>query len=141
MLESLYGFEVEKVRTMNVEGKKKHRGGILLAKPDYKKAYVTLKYPLSLNSNLFPISLVAEDRKNKEPKQSKEVIVEKGSERQSHWLDEAREESVRATYRPGKQGDRRPIFLERRVNGCGNARESRDDGKTKFPWSSMCTKR
>ncbi|KOM46836.1 hypothetical protein LR48_Vigan07g054000 [Vigna angularis] len=45
VLESLYGFEVEKVQTLNMEGKKKKRGGLLIAKPDYKKAYVTLKNP------------------------------------------------------------------------------------------------
>ncbi|XP_062077121.1 uncharacterized protein LOC133782001 [Humulus lupulus] len=43
VLESLYGFEVEKVRTLNMQGKKKFRGKTLVAKPNYKKAYVTLK--------------------------------------------------------------------------------------------------
>ncbi|CAJ2679709.1 unnamed protein product [Trifolium pratense] len=55
ILESLYGFQVEKVRTLNMDGKKKKRGGILIAKPDYKKAYVTLKNPLSIDPNLYPI--------------------------------------------------------------------------------------
>uniref|UniRef100_A0A7N0SVK1 Large ribosomal subunit protein uL23m n=1 Tax=Kalanchoe fedtschenkoi TaxID=63787 RepID=A0A7N0SVK1_KALFE len=46
VLESLYGFEVEKAHTLNMEGKKKKRGGALFAQPDYKKAYVTLRSPL-----------------------------------------------------------------------------------------------
>ncbi|KAL7602908.1 hypothetical protein Lser_V15G15036 [Lactuca serriola] len=43
VLESLYGFEVDEVRTLNMDGKKKKRGGVLIAKPDYKKAYATLQ--------------------------------------------------------------------------------------------------
>ncbi|KAF8404595.1 hypothetical protein HHK36_009482 [Tetracentron sinense] len=40
--ESLYGFEVEEVRALNMEGKKKKRGGILFAKLYYEKAYSKL---------------------------------------------------------------------------------------------------
>ncbi|KAL9296723.1 hypothetical protein ACSQ67_022619 [Phaseolus vulgaris] len=47
VLESLYGFEVEKVQTLNMEGKKKKRGGVLIAKPDYKK-------PMSLSRTRSP---------------------------------------------------------------------------------------
>lgn len=87
VLESLYGFEVDKVRTLNMEGKKKKRGGLLVAKPDYKKAYVTLKSPLSMSQDLYPIRIVEEDRRStiKESK-SKSSIVEQGEAR-SHWLD------------------------------------------------------
>ncbi|GKF95132.1 nucleotide-binding alpha-beta plait domain-containing protein, partial [Tanacetum coccineum] len=35
VLESLYGFEVDEVRTLNMDGKRKKRGGLLIAKPDY----------------------------------------------------------------------------------------------------------
>lgn len=56
VLEGRYGFEVEKVRTLNMEGKKKNRGGRLIARPNYKKAYVTLKRPLSKSQDLFPQS-------------------------------------------------------------------------------------
>ncbi|KAH7851552.1 hypothetical protein Vadar_013282 [Vaccinium darrowii] len=62
VLESLYGFEVEKVRTLNRDGKKKKAGGILLKKPDYKKAYVTLKSPLSISTDLYPIKIIEEDK-------------------------------------------------------------------------------
>ncbi|RYR79856.1 hypothetical protein Ahy_A01g004659 [Arachis hypogaea] len=34
VLESLYGFEVKRAQTLNIEGKKKKRSGILFAKPD-----------------------------------------------------------------------------------------------------------
>ncbi|KAG5015614.1 hypothetical protein JHK82_021295 [Glycine max] len=53
-LETFYGFEVEKVRTLNMKGKKKRYAGSLVAKPDYKKAYVTLKKPLSFSQNPYP---------------------------------------------------------------------------------------
>ena len=43
VLESLYSFDVGEVCTLNMEGKKKKRGGLLVAKPYYKKAYVTLR--------------------------------------------------------------------------------------------------
>ncbi|XP_015890638.3 uncharacterized protein LOC107425195 [Ziziphus jujuba] len=113
VLESLYGFEVEKVRTLNMDGKKKKRGGLLIAKPDYKKAYVTLKNPLSISPDLYPIRIIEEDKRqmNKQPKSS---MVEEG-EVKRHWLDG--KESQR--FKPEK--------------GSGNRAES----GAKFPWSSM----
>ncbi|KAL2498814.1 Ribosomal protein L23/L15e family protein [Abeliophyllum distichum] len=91
VLESLYGFEVEKVRTLNMEGKKKKRGGLLIAKPDYKKAYVTLKNPLSINPDLYPIRIIEEDKKSLD-KQSKSSIVEDPEAiKKSHWLDEKKD--------------------------------------------------
>ncbi|KAF7135820.1 hypothetical protein RHSIM_Rhsim08G0010500 [Rhododendron simsii] len=90
VLESLYGFEVEKVRTLNRDGKKKKKGGILIANPDYKKAYVTLKSPLSLSTDLYPIKIIEEDKrsliKESKTKSNKSSIVEEGEVR-SHWLD------------------------------------------------------
>lgn len=66
VLESLYGFEIDDVRTLNVEGKKKKkRGGYLAAKPDYKKAYITLKSPLSVSPDLFPIPWLLEAAQQK----------------------------------------------------------------------------
>ncbi|KAL6337815.1 hypothetical protein AAG906_002280 [Vitis piasezkii] len=121
VLESLYGFEVEKVRTLNMEGKKKKRGGLLIAKPDYKKAYITLKNPLSISPDLYPIRLIEEEKKNTN-KQSKSSIVEEG-EAKSHWLD-------------GKDGDRfRPekSSAERGRGGRGGAAAA----AAKFPWSGM----
>ena len=58
----MYGFEVDEVRTLNMDGKKKKRGGILMARPDYKKAYVTLKFPLDISPDLFP-PMIEEDKK------------------------------------------------------------------------------
>lgn len=75
-MESLYGFEVEEVRTLNMDGKKKKRGGLLIAKPDYKKAYVTLRNPLSISPDLYPIRAIQEERKNTMSKLSKSTIVE-----------------------------------------------------------------
>lgn len=126
VLESLYGFEIEKVRTLNMEGKKKKRGGLLIAKPDYKKAYVTLRNPLSISPELYPIRLIEEDKKQMN-KQSKSSVVEEG-EAKRHWLD-------------GKEGER--FKLEKGLNGRGGTRHGvairgdRSDGAAKFPWSSM----
>jgi large subunit ribosomal protein L23 len=45
VLTRVYGLNVEKVRTLNVEGKKKRTKYGFYRKPDWKKAYVTLKPP------------------------------------------------------------------------------------------------
>ncbi|XP_061336604.1 uncharacterized protein LOC133283714 [Gastrolobium bilobum] len=119
VLESLYGFEVEKVRTLNMDGKKKKRGGLLIAKPDYKKAYVTLKNPLSLSPDLYPIRIIEND-KEKMNKQSKSSVVDE-SETKTHWLDDKKE-------------DRR---FSPRPTGSNRGRFDRADGAAKFPWTSM----
>lgn len=59
VLESFYDLQVQKVRTLNVKGKLKHRGGSFVAKPDYKKAYVTLKKPISFSHDLYPSHVTA----------------------------------------------------------------------------------
>ncbi|KAJ0040301.1 hypothetical protein Pint_26572 [Pistacia integerrima] len=114
VLESLYGFEVEKVRTLNMEGKKMKRGGVLIAKPDYKKAYVTLKNPLSLSRDLFPVGMIL-DEKERMNKEKKSSFVEEG--KRQHWLEgETRSEE------------------NKKKKGKGLV----DDGAAvKFPWSSM----
>ncbi|KAF9610172.1 hypothetical protein IFM89_005267 [Coptis chinensis] len=132
VLESLYGFEVEEVRTLNMDGKKKKRGGLLLAKPDYKKAYVTLKYPLSINPDLYPIRVIEEERKNMN-KQSKSSVVGDEQEVKSHWLDG----SGNKTIKPGKQGNMRYTRDDRKPRG--SSRGDRDTGTAKFPWTSMRT--
>ncbi|KAK8627027.1 hypothetical protein V6N13_134656 [Hibiscus sabdariffa] len=60
-LQSMYGLQVEKVRTLNMQGKKKRRGGHLIARPNYKKAYVTLKNPFAFASDFFPVGAMEED--------------------------------------------------------------------------------
>lgn len=77
VLESIYGLQVAKVNTLNMEGKKKRAKGNLAfyRRPDYKKAYVTLKEPVSLPDNLFPLNMMEEKKapKGKEAnKQSKQ---------------------------------------------------------------------
>lgn len=58
VLESVYGLEVEKVHTLNMEGKKKlnRKSGTYYRRPDYKKAYVVLKNPISLPKDVFPLN-------------------------------------------------------------------------------------
>lgn len=121
-MESLYIFEVEKVQTLNMDGKKKKRGGLLIAKPDYKKAYVTLKNPLSISSDLYPVRILEEEKKNTS-KKSKSSIVEDDEPKKMHWLDGkkyGRSKSETSTSR-GYDGDRSNV-------GAAPA---------KFPWSSM----
>ncbi|GAU43440.1 hypothetical protein TSUD_335030 [Trifolium subterraneum] len=139
VLESLYGFEVDKVRTLNMDGKKKKRGGILIAKPDYKKAYVTLKNPLSIDPNIYPIRVIEEDKKNNLNKQAMASLVEEAPNK-SHWLDEKKER-----YKP-QNGYNRGRFDD----GSGSNRDSRgrverrpdsnrsgDGSVAKFPWTNM----
>ncbi|KAK6150420.1 hypothetical protein DH2020_015352 [Rehmannia glutinosa] len=131
VLESLYGFEVEKVQTLNMEGKKKKRGGLLIAKPDYKKAYVTLRNPLSINPDLFPIRVIEEEKKNIN-KQSKSSIVEDPEAvKKSHWLDEKRDGG--RSKAPGG----RYKAPERRFGEGNRGRGPKTESVAKFPWSSM----
>lgn len=140
VLESLYGFEVERVETLNMEGKKKKRGGVLFAKPDYKKAYVTLRSPLSINPDVFPIKVIEDEKKNR-IKQSKSktssIVEDTEAVKQSHWLDEKKDD--RKTR--GSWIDRRGFAVS---HGSGNQRgRVKDSVETgsgpKFPWSSMKT--
>ncbi|KAL5562520.1 hypothetical protein UlMin_032267 [Ulmus minor] len=59
----VYGFEIEKVRTLNMKGKTKYRGCVL-AKPNYKKPYVTLKNPLSISSALYSTCSIEDEKGN-----------------------------------------------------------------------------
>lgn len=128
VLESLYGFDVEKVRTLNMEGKKKKYGGILLARADYKKAYVTLRSPLSINPELFPIQVVEEEKK-RISKQSKSSIVEDPEAvKKSHWLDSERDDRRYKTPEGRTFG--------RRTRG-GDQKKVAAGAQAKFPWSSM----
>lgn len=63
MLESIYGLQVERVNTLNMEGKKKRaRGSVAFyRRPDYKKAYVTLKEPVTLPAHLFPFNAMKDE--------------------------------------------------------------------------------
>jgi large subunit ribosomal protein L23 len=137
VLESLYGFEVEKVRTLNMDGKKKKRGGILIAKPDYKKAYVTLKNPLSIDPNLYPIRVIEEDKKNLNKQQAMASLVEEAPNK-SHWLDENKERfkpqngySTGRFDNSGSNRDRRGR-VER-----SDSNRSGDGSGAKFPWTNM----
>ncbi|GJU68973.1 nucleotide-binding alpha-beta plait domain-containing protein [Tanacetum coccineum] len=124
VLESLYGFEVDEVRTLNMDGKRKKRGGLLIAKPDYKKAYVTLRNPLSINPDLYPIRVIEEDKKNMS-KQSKSTIVEGDETTKTHWLDGS--------------GVKKPTGYGGRVRHVPADRQgsSSTAATSKFPWTNM----
>lgn len=110
-----------------MEGKKKKYGGVLIARPDYKKAYVTLRRPLSINPEFFPIQAIEEEKK-RTSKQSKSSIVEDPTAvKKSHWLDSERDD--RKHKRPeGRTFGRRSRGGDQKVAAGGQA---------KFPWSSM----
>ncbi|KAI4382058.1 hypothetical protein MLD38_008066 [Melastoma candidum] len=129
VLESLYGFDVEKVTTLNMEGKKKKRGGLLLAKPDYKKAYVTLKTPLSLSRELYPVKIVQEEKKVTDEGKMKgkkpSVLEDEEDRRRKHWLD-------------GDGGDGLGRERRGRSGGVGERNGGSGGGcEAKFPWSFM----
>lgn len=108
VLESLYGLEVEKVQTLNMQGKKKHRGGIVLSKPDYKKAYVTLKHPLTLPPHLFPINIFEE---GKEDKQQEEAGTVDTQRKVNHWLEDGREK-----FKPDqRQSEKRKVEASKKL--------------------------
>ena len=52
-LESVYGLQVERVTTMNYEGKKKRGRFGMYRRPDWKKAIVALKEPVNLPEDVF----------------------------------------------------------------------------------------
>ncbi|XP_072980973.1 uncharacterized protein [Typha angustifolia] len=147
ILESVYGFDVAEVRTLNMEGKKLKRGSFLAAKPDYKKAYVTLRTPLSLNPDLFPIQVIQEDR-DRIAAQAKSaakatVVAGQGEEvGKKHWLDGRSDEPQK-----GYRGKRAEVWQRfngggggggRRRGGGGRGGESKKGAEeSKFPWSSM----
>ncbi|KAI3747036.1 hypothetical protein L6452_09479 [Arctium lappa] len=128
VLESLYGFEVDEVRTLNMDGKKKKRGGLLIAKPDYKKAYVTLRNPLSISPDLYPIRVIEEERKTMS-KQSKSSIVEGDETKKIHWLDGS---GVKKDT--GYDGRIRHGTADRRG---GSGSSSTTTTTSKFPWTKM----
>ncbi|KAK2655764.1 hypothetical protein Ddye_008816 [Dipteronia dyeriana] len=133
VLESLYGFDVEKVLTLNMEGKKKKRGGLLIAKPDYKKAYVTLKSPLSLSSDLYPIVAVLDEKERKEKTASS--FVDDGKR---HWLDRGR--NVDGDGNGPRRTNTWSYSKERTTKtkkDKGSLGDVADAAAVKFPWSSM----
>lgn len=122
-----------------MDGKKKKRGGLLIAKPDYKKAYITLRNPLSLSPDLFPIRVIEEQRRWNLTKQSKSSFVEDGEAKKSHWLDSKDDAKSKPEKINGGAGGAGPynrdggrFKTEKRYVG------GRGAGTTaKFPWSSM----
>ena len=118
---------MDEVRTLNMDGKRKKRGGLLIAKPDYKKAYVTLRNPLSINPDLYPIRVIEEDKKNMS-KQSKSTIVEGDETTKKHWLDGS------GVKKPTGYGGRvRHVPADR----WGSGSTSSTAATSKFPWTNM----
>lgn len=139
VLESLYGFEVEKVSTLNMEGKKKKRGGLFYAKPDYKKAYVTLKHPLSISPDLFPIKVIQEEKEKMNKSEKASVVDEQGQEVKSHWLDGSGNKNEKRTGYKGKHNNFQGYREGRDDRKDRGERKDREAPTAKFPWTSMRT--
>uniref|UniRef100_A0ACD5Z4U8 Uncharacterized protein n=1 Tax=Avena sativa TaxID=4498 RepID=A0ACD5Z4U8_AVESA len=140
-LESMYGFSIAEVRTLNMEGKKLRRGRFLAAKPDYKKAYVTLQAPLHVSPDIFPIGAILGERERKASAAAARRKAVEGAEidgqregKGKHWMEDEREGFSRAgcgkVYgNPGKLGRKR--------RGRARVNEEANKEGEKFPWSGM----
>ncbi|XP_051214579.1 uncharacterized protein [Lolium perenne] len=141
-LESMYGFSIAEVRTLNMEGKKLRRGRFLAAKPDYKKAYVTLHAPLHVSPDIFPIGAILAERERKASAAAARRKAVEGAEidgeregKGKHWMEDDREGFSRAGHgkvvygNPGRLGKKRRDRA--RVN-----QEPKEEGE-KFPWNGM----
>ncbi|XP_047327558.1 uncharacterized protein LOC124931201 isoform X4 [Impatiens glandulifera] len=146
VLESVYGFQVDRVHTLNMDGKKKRSGGLLIAKPDYKKAYVTLRNSLSISPELYPIHIIEDDKRKMATKDPRSSIVEEGEMKAPHWLD-GRDKGANAFPESGRFGKNRANNRTPSSRGGrhgvsssytrSDRRGVRDEAPVKFPWSSM----
>ena len=119
-----------------MEGKKRKRGGVLIAKPDYKKAFITLRGPLSLSADIFPIRHVEEERVRTQEKGTRQSVVGdggEGDEGEKHWLGGERRERKKEIGGRRAPGERKERNFRSRVVGLAVANE--EGGR--FPWSSM----
>ncbi|KAJ1296814.1 hypothetical protein BS78_01G331300 [Paspalum vaginatum] len=137
-LESMYGFSVAEVRTLNMEGKKQRRGPFLNAKPDYKKAYVTLTAPLAVSRDLFPIGAILGERERKASAAAAKRKAVEGAEvegKGKHWMEDESVPFSRAGC--GKVVYGNPGRLGRKRKGGGKMKEETGEEGAKFPWSGM----
>ncbi|KAL5209562.1 hypothetical protein ABZP36_005185 [Zizania latifolia] len=140
-LESMYGFSIAEVRTLNMEGKKLRRGPFLAAKPDYKKAYVTLRAPLSVSPDLFPIGAVLGERERKASaaaarrKAVEGAEMEGGEGKGKHWMEDEKVGFSRAGC--GKVVYGNPGRLGRKRKGGARLKDEAGEEGEKFPWNGM----
>ncbi|XP_006657626.1 uncharacterized protein LOC102711362 isoform X2 [Oryza brachyantha] len=139
-LESMYGFSVAEVRTLNMEGKKLRRGPFLAAKPDYKKAYVTLRAPLAVSPDLFPIGVVLGERERKATaaaarRKAVEGAEAEGEGKGKHWMEDENVGFSRAGR--GKVVYGNPGRLGKKRTGASRAKDEAGEKGEKFPWSGM----
>ncbi|XP_062215441.1 uncharacterized protein LOC133915999 [Phragmites australis] len=139
-LESVYGFSVADVRTLNMEGKKLRRGPFLAAKPDYKKAYITLHAPLPVSPDLFPIGAILGERERKASaaaarRKAVEGAEVEGEGKGKHWMEDEMEGFSRAGC--GKVVYGNPGRLRRKRRGGAKVKEDAGEEGEKFPWSGM----
>lgn len=116
-----------------MDGKKKKRGGMLIAKPDYKKAYVTLKNPLSISSDVYPIKIIEEDKRNMAKPSKKSSIVEDAEPKTPHWLGDKKTEPKKDYYRFRPER----FSSSQGVSGGGGSGDGATGSVAKFPWSGM----
>jgi len=141
-LESMYGFSIAEVRTLNMEGKKRRLGPHLAAKPDYKKAYVTLRSPLTVSPDLFPIGAILGERERKASAAAARRKAVEGAEMEGqregkgkHWMEDEREGFSRAGC--GKVVYGNPGRLNQRRTRRAKTEDGAGEEGAKFPWTGM----
>jgi len=141
-LESMYGFSIAEVRTLNMEGKKRRLGPHLAAKPDYKKAYVTLRSPLTVSPDLFPIGAILGERERKTSAAAARRKAVEGAEMEGqregkgkHWMEDEREGFSRAGC--GKVVYGNPGRLNQRRTRRAKTEDGAGEEGAKFPWTGM----
>ncbi|KAL9253145.1 hypothetical protein AKJ16_DCAP05738, partial [Drosera capensis] len=90
--------------------------------------YVTLRRPLELSPELFPIGVIEEERRLRDKKSKTSVVEEagEGKRRKSHWLETKERERDAAEKGRGWRG-----------KGRGGGGRFGGEETARFPWSSM----
>eukprot|EP00246_Nothoceros_aenigmaticus_P017455 TRINITY_DN8518_c0_g2_i1.p1 TRINITY_DN8518_c0_g2~~TRINITY_DN8518_c0_g2_i1.p1 ORF type:complete len:183 (-),score=30.60 TRINITY_DN8518_c0_g2_i1:153-701(-) len=104
VLQAVYGLQVHKVCTINMEGKLKYCKPMKhhYRRPDYKKAYVVLKEPVTLPGNLYPFAARTEEIR---------AIDDKLEAKHLARVEAGKAEAERAKERKGK-----PAKTERKID-------------------------
>uniref|UniRef100_A0A0A9FDS2 Uncharacterized protein n=1 Tax=Arundo donax TaxID=35708 RepID=A0A0A9FDS2_ARUDO len=118
-----------------MEGKKLRRGPFLAAKPDYKKAYVTLRAPLPVSPDLVTIGAILGERERKASAAAARRKAVEGEGKGKHWMEDEREGFSRAGC--GKVVYGSPGRLGRKRKGGAKVKEDAGEEGAKFPWTGM----
>lgn len=129
VLQSVYGLAVHKVCTINMEGKLKYSGKMrsCYRRPDYKKAYVVLKEPVTLPDSLFPYSARSEETKSRE--NEREVKVQERIKIREEKMKEKTSESKMSVHK----GDVKKVSGRKAGEGKAQAKEASVNNRSQYP--------